>query len=340
MIRKHLQRAKILMEQSRYDLAEKELRKVLAQAPEHSEALGLIAYTYNRLELLDKAKDCANASLRIDPFNLHAFYTICEIAVRRNQKELLVKKIKQAQEIAPRDPHFFYLHAFFYSSSRQWQTALEIAKKGLSIAPNNQNLLNIHASALFYLKDSEGAKESLDYALRLNPWNHKSLETKGWLAMEAEDWGAAKQFFTDALRQRPNSADAKAGLVSVSKIKIPFYKYLIRWEIFTKRDQKKFALGTMGSIIGLIPVLLLLEWYEDTPYEFYILVLGGIIMLPLVVMGFLNIARSFTNVFLLKNEKAKHYLSKKEKESATGCIWVFGILIVYILFLAITLYNR
>ena len=68
-IRQLLGRAQILMEQPRYDLAEGKLKEVLALEPNHSEALGLLAYATNRLKKYAIAKKYAESTLNLDPSN-------------------------------------------------------------------------------------------------------------------------------------------------------------------------------------------------------------------------------------------------------------------------------
>ena len=327
-VEKHLNRARILMEQSRYELAEHSLKEVLALFPNHSEALGRLSYTYNRIGRVEDALSCAAAALNRDPIDRMAHYAICEIAAVNDKKEVFSKKILSAMQSAPQDAHFYYLFAFFLMKAREWQAALDKAKAGLKLAPTNQNLLHLHAEALYYLEDMEAAEKSLNFALKLNPWNPKSLESKGWLAMETEDWEAAKQFFISALQRNPNSITAKAGLVSIYKIDIPFYKYIVKWEAWNKRNPN-FLVRLIGiSFIPLIPVYILMETYKDTIYETYILIVAYIFLSPILIMGFMGIFKSMSNATLLRKEEAKHLLTKKEKENAQGCFWVLGILVV------------
>src|SRR5262249_40024958 len=63
----HLQRALVLLEQSRYDLAEKELRLALASEPDNAIAHGFLAMCLNERDEYAGATEEAEAAIRLAP---------------------------------------------------------------------------------------------------------------------------------------------------------------------------------------------------------------------------------------------------------------------------------
>src|SRR5579862_5261145 len=78
-----LARAQLLLEQSRYDLAERELRDALAADPDHALAHALLAVCHLEQDQLDDATREAKAALGLEPDLAYASYVLGLVLHRR-----------------------------------------------------------------------------------------------------------------------------------------------------------------------------------------------------------------------------------------------------------------
>ncbi len=307
------------MEQKRYVLACTALNRILSKHPENATALGILAYAFVRQGKFEPAETFAKNAFYYDLTNIHAHHTICEIAVSKDKYPSFLKKITRGQQIAPQDTHFYYLHAFYFFSKENWQKALKQTNIGLSIQPTNQNLLNIRSRALLNLGDNSAAQNTINQALQLNPCHFENLESQGQLALLEEDWVKARQFFTEALRQNPNSTQARAGLFHAMKAKFPLYKYLLRGILWNKRNSYLTGYILGGCLLSLIPMIYLLDKFEETDYQFYTECLSFLLMSPLWLLGMFGLLNSVYDFALIQNPEAKRFLGASEQENAKGC---------------------
>lgn len=332
---KELQKVSILMEQKRYALACSALNRILSKHPLNPTALGILAYALVRQGKFEPAETFAKKSLNYDPTNIHAHYTICEIAINKDKYPSILKKMRRGQQIAPQTTHFYYLQAFYFFSKENWQKALEQTNIGLRIQPTNQNLLNIRSRALLNLGHNTAAQNTINQALQLNPCHFENLESQGQLALLEEDWVKARQFFTEALRQNPNSSQARTGLFHAIKAKFPFYKYLLKGILWNKRNSYLTGYILGGCLLSLIPMIYLLDKFEETDYQFHTECLSFLLMSPLWLLGVIGILNSVYDFSLTQNQEAKRFLGKPEQDNAKSCrttLIVLGISFLLILF--------
>ena len=92
----HLQRASILSQQGRHELAEKELRAYLAEAPTDGVGHGLLAVTLNELERWDEAEKAARSAIGYDPELPFAHYALAVILLDRRKWEESIVAAEEA----------------------------------------------------------------------------------------------------------------------------------------------------------------------------------------------------------------------------------------------------
>lgn len=245
---KELARVNILLQQSKYDLAEKELRTSLTHDPENPVALSLLSYCFSCQDKSKDAIETAKNAVGIAPdlSITHYFLSVAYMSLD-NYKEA-EKSIMEAIRIDPDDSDFFRHLAHIKISQRDWGAALDAANKGLELDPEDEDILNARAMVLQRKKMKLEASETIDASLSKNPENANTHATKGWTLLEQGKRKEAMAYFRESLRLSPNNDWARRGLLEALKAGNPLYRIIIAWFFFISRLQQK---SQWAVILGL-----------------------------------------------------------------------------------------
>src|SRR5690606_38204293 len=92
-----IDRARLLLEQQRYELAEDVLRQALAQDPDSGTVHSLLAFSLKRdRDQLPAAALAAERGVHLAPDEPFSYYALASVQETRNQNQLAIESIKQA----------------------------------------------------------------------------------------------------------------------------------------------------------------------------------------------------------------------------------------------------
>ena len=120
----HLQRALVLLEQSRSDLAEKELRLALAEAPNDALVHALLAQCLCERQELLEATDEAQTAVGLDPELADAHHILARILLQRNRPREALAAINEALRLQPHWASHYAALASIYLAERDWPAAI------------------------------------------------------------------------------------------------------------------------------------------------------------------------------------------------------------------------
>jgi tetratricopeptide (TPR) repeat protein len=247
----HLQRAYLLLEQSRFEQAEQELRQALTGEPNHPLAHSLLALCLCQRKAYGEATAEAKQGIHLAPDTAFPHYALATVLYDRNQFGQAEQAVGQAISIDPYEVSQFGLLAAIKFQQRAWQPALEAAEQGLAIDPEDVRCANYRALALNKLGRSEGAAETLETALAKDPENSDAHATLGWTRLQQGRTDEALEHFREALRLNPESDWARAGIVEALKSKNPIYRWLLAYFLWMARLSEKAQWGViLGAYIG------------------------------------------------------------------------------------------
>lgn len=246
MIERDLTRAAVLLDQGRYELAERELRRHLASHEDDAVARSLLAYSLWHLERNDEAEREARAAVAAMPDLAFAHYHLALVLDHRERLDEAVKAVGQALRLDPEDADHYALLASLRTQQRRWQEALEAAEKGLALEPEHLGSANLRAMALTQLGRADEAHEILDDALAQDPENDLTHANRGWTLLRQGKPREALGHFKEALRLDPTSEFARAGIVEALKGKNPLYRPILRFFLWA------------GSLSGRAQIFLIL----------------------------------------------------------------------------------
>ena len=243
----HFQRAIMLIQQSREELAEKELRKGLAEDPDDAFGHALLALCLADREVYDEATSAAQHSIYLQPDLPFSHYALAMVLLQRNREKEAEQAIHEAIRLDPDDERYFGCLANILFKQRRWQEALDAADRGLMIDAGNDFCANLRTMALVKLGRLDDANRTMDQALERNPDDAYTHANLGWTLLEQGDSAQSLEHFREALRIDPSLDWARLGITSALKAR--YFVYRIILAFFFKMS--KLSRGAQwGIIIG------------------------------------------------------------------------------------------
>ena len=230
-----LQRALVLHQQGRHDLAEKELRQHLSDAPRDAFALALLALTLLEQERRDEAEQAAKESIAIEPDMAFAHYALARIFSDRNLDDEAAAAIAESIRLDPTDADYHGSSAGIEFTRRNWPSSLAAAETGLQFDPEHVVCNNLRAMALVKLGRKAEAGNTISTTLAREPENAFSHANQGWTLLESGERKKAMHHFRESLRVEPDNEWAKAGLVEAIKAGNPVYAVMLRYFLWMQK---------------------------------------------------------------------------------------------------------
>jgi tetratricopeptide (TPR) repeat protein len=246
------QRALLLFDQGRLDLAENETRRILTQDPNDARAHALLALCLIRRDAFSEALFESAEGVRLDPAAGFNHYVRGHVLVATERSEQALKAARLAIELDPLNPAFPSLEALIHLNRRRWNEALAAAEQGLSADPEHVDCNNYRAMALVKLGRRQEAAASMRDALSLAPVDAFSHANQGWTLLNHGKPKEAMEHFKEALRLDPTLEWARAGIVEALKAHNIIYRWMLAYFLFMARlsSQAQWAI-IFGGWIGM-----------------------------------------------------------------------------------------
>jgi len=269
----HIERAQLLIDQSRYELATKELQKALAADPADPRAHALMAICLAEQKKFDQAEAEARQAVTLAPDLPYAQYTMAYVRYQRDSLPEAEQAINKALQLDPWDADYFALLAQIKFQQKKWQDALAAAESGLEIEAEHMACVNLRAMALNQLGRSEEAGQMLEDALAQDPENAFTHANRGWTALRRGDAKNALEHFRESLRLDPTNDLARSGMIEALKARYLVYRLILKYYFFMSRLSGRsqwFVLIGILFVAKVIPFLfipylifVLLSWTSD-----------------------------------------------------------------------------
>src|SRR4051812_22875701 len=176
----HLQRAELLLAQSRAADAERESMLALAAQPENPHALALLALSRIEQDKRDAALDAARDAVGLAPDTPYLHYVHAHVLHRIDRSEDAFRAVQEALRLNPAEADYFSLLASIELSRRRWPAALEAAEQALALNAEHVGASNLRAMALVRLGRKTEAMQTVDFALHRAPEDAFSHANQGW----------------------------------------------------------------------------------------------------------------------------------------------------------------
>lgn len=321
----HYDRAVLLFEQSRFDLAEQELRQSLSDEPGDSRAHALLAMCLCGRKDYETATLQAEEAIHLDPEVPLGYFALSSVLYQRGRLPEAEAAIEQALERAPWDADYYSQLASIRFEQRRWPAALEAAEEGLRLDAEHIGCTNLRAMSLVKLGRRAEAGAALGDALRREPEDALTHANQGWTLLEQRQPDKAVEHFREALRLEPDMEWARQGIIEALKARHWLYRQMLGYFLWMQRLGGR---ARWGVIIGLLLAQRVLA--SDAPGP--LAPLGTILFCGLLAFMFLTwTADPLFNLLLRFNRLGRLALSRQQIW-ASNC--VAACLLLALVFLA------
>ncbi len=307
-------RARVLLEQNRYDLAAREVTARLADDPNDPEGfilLGLCQCNLNDPKVIETAR----RAVELAPNEDRAHFVVSLAQLRRENLDEAERAIRRAIEINCWNSGYFGQLAAIEVGRYRWDAALEAADHGLALDPDDRRCLNLRAVALTKLGRKSDAAATLEGALEKNPEDAYSHANRGWTLLHENEPRKAIEHFRESLRLDPTSAWAKEGMLEALRAKNWFYRRVLQYLLWMSR----FPPGVQfGLIVGMIVLVRMLNSIGRQMPE----IAGAIAIVILGYVAFAAVswfAKHIMNVVLLASADGRLVLDRRERWISGAC---------------------
>ena len=324
----NLQRATVLIEQERWELAEEQLRLSLADDPDVPYSHAVLALCLIARGQLDAAEAEARQAVHLAPDFAFAHYAHSRILNARNRDQEALHAIQQAIQCDPNDADYHSMLAAIHFDGRRWLEALAATENGLQFDPEHTACNNLRAMALVKLGRREEAGATIEATLSRNPDNSVTHANRGWTLLESGDRAKALEHFKESLRLDPTNEWARAGIVESLKASNPIYAVMLRYMFWMSRLNSGVQWGViLGGYLGS---RLLSSLSSSSPELAPWILPLQILYITFAVLTWL--ADPLCNLILRLNRYGRLALSE---EQLTSSNWVGGCLLMSVLGLGV-----
>lgn len=307
----HLERAQLLLQQSRPADAEREAMLALAQRPDHPLAHAYLALSRSDLGKAAEALEAARSAVGLAPDVAFFHYVQAMVLHRADHDREAKKEVSEAIRLDPEEERHFALLASVELAERNWPAALEAAERGLTLNPEDVNCANLRSMALVRMGRKAEAMATVDYALARDPDNAISHANQGWNCLHKNDPRRAQTHFREALRLNPELEYARQGMLEALKARNPVYRVMLAYFLWMARQSGRLqGAFVIGTFVGVRAVRSLAETHPDwAPF-----------LWPVVALFYTFVYLSWTavpmfNLLLRLNRFGRYVLSAGERQA-------------------------
>ena len=303
------ERSQLLLAQRRYDLAERELRALLADDPNDGVSLALltlcILHDHDRRA---EATDTAQRAVAVAPDESLCHYALATCFLQRNRFDEAESAIQTSLNLDPYDADAFAVLARARFGRKQYQDALATLDQGLAIDPEHGDCSSLRAITLERLgRDSEAVEASTD-RLKQDPQDPMAHASHGYTLLQSGKYKEAQLAFREALRLDPENEMARMGLITALNNRSFLFRMVHKFYVMISRINGKAAFLLIFGAWALMQVLSQVadKYPVLQPIVFPVIVLYALF----VVLTW--IANPLFNTFLRFHPFGQHLLNRSQ----------------------------
>ena len=312
-------RAILLYEQSRYDQAEKELRRELAANPGNARAHGLLAVSLAHQKKYREAVQEARQAIHLGPDDGFSHYALATVFDRQDKFKEAEAAINEAIRLEPENYYYLGLLSSLHVQQSHWQKGLEAAERALSVNPEYVTATNLRARALIKLGRGRQAESAMQAGLALAPDDAQTHANQGWIALEMGDQPRAMEHFREALRLDAESTWAQEGIVEALRSRNLVYGLMLRYFFWMSRLSKGARWGVIFGGYALARTARILVRTPLAP-------LAILFLIPYLIFVYLSWTAKSLSDLLLRFDRFGRLVLSRDQIVASN--WVGGFLLL------------
>lgn len=238
-------RAQLLINQGRFEMAEREIRQLLAEDPDDGYAHCLLAICVVRDESrYGEATREAELAVAIEPDSPFVHFVHSRVLWKRNHFDEAFAAISEAIRLDPYDADFFAQAAQIKLATRDWAVSLNLTEQGLAVDPEHTDCTNLRTISLERLGRTGEALNSAAENLKNSPEDSYAHASHGWALLNSGKYLDAQGAFREALRLDPTNGLARDGMIDAISSRSLLFRSIRKFHIALSRlsHQHQFAI--------------------------------------------------------------------------------------------------
>lgn len=306
-----LERAKLLMAQRRFRMAEDELHNALHDEPESA-----VLHAYLALCMAEdpargrEAMEEAMWATAYDPVLPTGWYVLSMLQSRQGLPFEAEKTARLALGLAPELPALLLHLATLMMARERYRDGLEFAERALAVTPRDPAALMTAGALRSRLGQHAEAEEDFALALARAPDDHAVQGNAGWAALRRGDAAAAMRHFRASLQREPGEKSAQRGLLEALRARNPVYRGFLRVALRMYWFPSFFKFVVMAVAITLLAYVSTF----DMPPWLLLSLQAGVISTAV----FTWTARPLADLLMLADEAGRAVLDGAQKVAAVG----------------------
>ncbi|MCO6491122.1 MAG: tetratricopeptide repeat protein [Phaeodactylibacter sp.] len=316
-----LRRSWWLIERQRFDQAEEEARKHLAQQPDDARGIAMLAWCRIGKNHWREAEELSRQALEKNPGLKSALRALTVSLFYQNRYKKALETIETGLQLEPASAFYHWYRALVFKSRKKTRKALSEIETGLEKEPRHPKLLQLRAELLWSAGNGQAARAAILDALRQQPNDSNNLCLQGWICLEKKEVEEAREHFGAALRSNPGNLFAREGLVECLKGRVGWYRWLLKWSVYLRKQPEVLVGGF--TVLGMMFAQPAFEGSINTsgPLLPVLATLITLLMVPLLIIP-------ASNLLLRKEPEAAFLLEKDYYHKAWAA---FGMIIFLLL---------
>ena len=303
----HLQRGRLLREQSRHEEAEAYFRQAIGADPDSAECYAELALCLYSME--GRRRDALVAiddAIARDPDNdrNHGLRSLILSQLKRGREA--VEAADRAISIEPDDSFNHAARAEAFASQNRWSEAEQAARQALTLDPDNEHAGNLLATLLRLQGKQWESEIAVEKLLADNPEDAHAHYNAGWAALQARDSRKAEEHFREALRIDADFEAARDGLLESFRARSGFYRLYLRYAFWMQRFTEK------SQFLLIIGFLLIYNFGRRLLATISPLLSGLFVATYLGFVFWVWLASGIGSFLILLDKSARHALKRSE----------------------------
>lgn len=303
-----LQRGLILLQQGRYQDAEKYFLDVLSSQPHHAFALEqLTICQLHHDHRHQEALRTIEHAIEIDPEDASLWATKAHVLLVNDQIEASLKTSQKALELDPTSASALHAQSGAYLQLQKWAEAEKTARHALEYDADDTIAANHLATALRLQNKIAENTDQIRSMLARDPEDAYTHANAGWSALQQGDRKTAETHFLESLRLDPEFEFARQGLLEAFKARSPVYRAYLQYCFSMQRLSRH---SQQAIIIGLVVGVNFAKVLFQGPWRPLAILMG---FTYFCFVMWVHVAQGVGNFLLLTDRFARHALRKREK---------------------------
>jgi Flp pilus assembly protein TadD len=200
-----------LIEQRRFDEADEQLRGLMVKSPKDGPLHSLRALCLLELEGWQDAIDVARRAAAIAPEAAYCQWALAIVRLHCHEFRKARVSAAKAVQLDPASPEGLFVLARAEAGQEHWDEALAALDSALALDPDHEACRMLRGLILDLRGSAAPASSEFLAALKQNP--EHAIARAARVALDDEPKRGVLARFANALRRRPTSGSARAGLL-------------------------------------------------------------------------------------------------------------------------------